>query len=236
MNKFFRITSVIMSAMLIAVLLTAGISAATTTVEIGNIEVPAEATTVKVPVNIKDNQGIIRVSAMVTYDESLTLTSVEAGDLGLESYSSDQAEDLAKNPYKIYFSAGAAIEDVTGNGVIAYLNFTLPQDAAVGTKYTISVSDGEAYNAALSTVSLAYTAGTITVRGETQLGDIDGDGSVDTEDDIALARYLAGWLEASEINVAVADLNSDGIVDPSDRIVLNRHVSDWAGYETLPLS
>ena len=71
---------------------------------------------------------------------------------------------------------------------------------------------------------------------DTIIGDVNGDGAVNTLDRIALARYLANWegYSADTIDMTAADVNGDGAVNTLDRIALARHLANWEGYEELP--
>ena len=74
---------------------------------------------------------------------------------------------------------------------------------------------------------------TITVKGnQGEVGDVNGDGVVNSRDVIALERWIAGW--PIEINMDAADVNGDGVVNSRDVMVLDRHFAGWPGYETLP--
>lgn len=66
-------------------------------------------------------------------------------------------------------------------------------------------------------------------------GDVDNNGTVDSNDSVVLARYLAKWTGYDEINEEDSDLNSDTVVDSTDSVILSRHLAKWTGYDTLPL-
>ena len=70
----------------------------------------------------------------------------------------------------------------------------------------------------------------ITVGGSSGiLGDVNGDGRVDSSDRLCLSRYLADW-EGYIIDPKASDVNRDGIVNASDRIYLARCLAGWDGY------
>ena len=71
---------------------------------------------------------------------------------------------------------------------------------------------------------------------EVLLGDVDGNGTVEPTDAVALARYNAKWSGYSEddINLANSDVDGVGGVDATDGVILSRYFAKWAGYETLP--
>ncbi|MDQ2086999.1 CotH kinase family protein [Herbivorax sp. ANBcel31] len=66
------------------------------------------------------------------------------------------------------------------------------------------------------------------------VGDINGDGIIDSTDYVLLSRYI---LDISDIPVdnklAVADLNSDGVIDSTDCVILQRYLLDTI--QELPL-
>ena len=66
------------------------------------------------------------------------------------------------------------------------------------------------------------------------IGDVNGDGAVNSADRIYLTRYLSKWDGFASIDEKSADVNADGKVNAKDRIILSRHIAKWQGYETLP--
>ncbi|MCM1059804.1 MAG: dockerin type I domain-containing protein [Eubacterium sp.] len=60
---------------------------------------------------------------------------------------------------------------------------------------------------------------------EVILGDVNGDGKVNGQDNILLNRYLANW--GNEIDMAAADMNGDGKVNGQDSIILARTLAGW---------
>ncbi|MBQ7821026.1 MAG: dockerin type I repeat-containing protein [Clostridia bacterium] len=68
-------------------------------------------------------------------------------------------------------------------------------------------------------------------------GDVDGNGAVESNDTVTLARYFAKWSGYTDIiNEANSDLNGDGNIDSTDNIILARYFAKWSGYETLPIA
>lgn len=63
-------------------------------------------------------------------------------------------------------------------------------------------------------------------------GDINGDGKVDLNDAIYLAKHILGW-SGYEVIQANGDINCDGKVDLNDAVYLAKHVAGWSGYEEL---
>jgi hypothetical protein len=63
-------------------------------------------------------------------------------------------------------------------------------------------------------------------------GDINGNGKVDINDAIYLAKHVAGW-SGYEVIKANGDINCDGNVNINDAIYLAKHVAGWSGYEKI---
>ena len=59
-----------------------------------------------------------------------------------------------------------------------------------------------------------------------QIGDIDGNGTINLKDATRLLRYLAGW--DVEVHIAAADTNGDGKVNMKDATHLMKYLSNWA--------
>ena len=65
------------------------------------------------------------------------------------------------------------------------------------------------------------------------VGDLGGDGKIDSSDALYLRRALAGW-DGYKLNFSAGDVNADGKLSADDIMVLERHVAGWKGYEQLP--
>ena len=61
-------------------------------------------------------------------------------------------------------------------------------------------------------------------------GDLTGDGKVNRQDRVYLARALAGWDSYPEPDSTIADLTGDGKVNRQDRVYLARALAGWDGY------
>lgn len=61
-------------------------------------------------------------------------------------------------------------------------------------------------------------------------GDVNGDGNINRQDRVFLARSLAGW-DGYSAATDTADINGDGNVNRQDRVYLARALAGWAGYE-----
>ena len=190
---------------------------------------------VKVTISLENNPGIISARLNVHYDSSvMTLVGIEdKGNLGATMHSNQFT-----NPYVLSWANDTILENIVFNGDIVTLVFDVAEDAQLG-EYAVSVSyDYDNYdicNFDQEKVKFNVVDGVVSVV-DTIIGDVNGDGAVNTLDRIALARYLANWegYTADTIDMIAADVNGDGAVNTLDRIALARHLGNWEGYEELP--
>ena len=56
-------------------------------------------------------------------------------------------------------------------------------------------------------------------------GDANGDGVIDTLDEVLLSQYLAEW--DVELDETAADANGDGIIDTLDEVLLSQYLAEW---------
>ena len=110
------------------------------TIVVGNAEaVPGE--TVRIPIELANNPGVVVMGIMVGYDENLTLLGFE--DTGL--LPGQLHSTVIENPQPLFWG-NTTSGNCTENGVIIYLEFKVADDAAPGT-YSITVTyDYENYD------------------------------------------------------------------------------------------
>ncbi len=190
---------------------------------------------IDVTISLANNPGIISMMLSLSYDNSyLTLTDVkDAGVLGSAMHS----DAYITVPYTLSWANDTATSNFMVNGNIVTLTFKVADDAPEGDIPIVinyNNSHYDIYNVDLQTVDFGITNGGITVT-KYIVGDVNGDGSVNSLDRATLARYLANWTGyAEKVVLEAADVNGDGSVNSLDRAILSRHLAKWSGYETLP--
>ena len=150
------------------------------TISVSDISADA-GDTVDVEVSLKENPGIITLSLLVKYDESvLKLTKVT--DTGLfpgKTHSSDY-----KQPYTLYWDNGSVAENITVEGKIATLTFEIAENAvSKDYKVEISCDSEDTINYGLNYVDFAVEGGVITVNGKNAEEGGDNSGSDDGSGD-----------------------------------------------------
>ena len=145
------------------------------TIKVSQTEAKA-GETVEITVSLENNPGIISMLLSVSYDKrTLTLKEVkDANALG----SSLHSDNMAANPYNLYWSNGTARTNLKSNGTIATLVFEVAEDAVTG-DYPIKVTydkrrDG-IFNFDMEPVDFAIENGGISVDGISN--DTQGTGS-----------------------------------------------------------
>ena len=58
------------------------------------------------------------------------------------------------------------------------------------------------------------------------VGDLNGDGYIDSKDCVILAQYLADW--SVHASVTAADCNGDGYVNAKDSVILAQYIAGWS--------
>lgn len=117
----------------------------------------SQGETVEMQLSISNNPGLIILNLQVSYNtEALELTSVTNGSI-LTGVCT-----VGLSAGKILLEAVNVNSDVTADGVLATLTFTVKSTAAVG-NYSVNVSTLSGSNAALNRVTPSAAEGTITV-------------------------------------------------------------------------
>lgn len=202
------------------------------TVNEGAISVGSAAskagTTIKVPVTITDNPGIAGFTMDLKYDRSvLTPKTATVGELLKDSgnFTSNleqegvSAADLEQ--VTVYWQDEV---NVTGDGVLFYLEFDISSEAKEGAYALRIETDNEKNvitNQELDDVKPDILDNVVIVS-DVLRGDVNQDGTVDLRDAIYLARYLARWKSATltQQQQKAADVRKDGVINVKDGVRL----------------
>lgn len=156
---------------------------------------------VTVELIIESNPGITDLDVTFTLPAGISIKSVAAGDMGTASVNGNVVSVTADTAF------GA-------DGCVAKVTFTATEEGDKTIALTATAKNGEEdITVSGSECVIVVKAAAVTVT----IGDVDGDGEVNTTDLAALKLHLAGTLEEVE---AGADLNDDGSVDTSDLAAL----------------
>ena len=136
----------------------------TPTFVVATANASAGATSVSVPVSIVKNPGILGMTLVVSYDESaMTLVNSANGDA--TSMLSFTKPKRYKSGSIFTWYGEALAEDEVVDGEVLVLTFNISADAADGT-YPVEVSytDGDIFDADLSSVNIAVKNGSIVIK------------------------------------------------------------------------
>lgn len=113
----------------------------------------------------------------------------------------------------VYINQAAAGED----GKLAFTgsDAAYPMTMTSGTYYVYLVGDGKEFLASAPAASFTYEAGYT-------LGDVNGDGSVDTSDALLALRIYVGTYSATDVQRKAADVSKDGVIDTTDALLMLR--------------
>ena len=206
---------------------TVGDRSLTPTITAGGVRTRAGGT-VTVPLTMANNPGVTGVTVWVGYDPLLTLTGTANGT-ALAGMSHTAGGDLTANPFSLSW---ASTDAVSGNGLLAELTFSVPEDAAEGT-YAISLScrNGDVIDGDLNDLDVELVSGGITVFAY-EPGDLNEDELINIKDVVLLMRYIAGGYGV-DLDDRYADLNRDALVSIKDVVLLMRFIAGGYGVELL---
>ena len=171
--------------------------------------------TIRVDVSISGNTGFAGLQFGLIYDSNyLTLSNVE-------THMPDFFTTVGNS---IVFDA---LENYVQDGVIATLVFKVAEDTPVG-KYGIQLRFMSASTDEFQIVKMTNAATTVVVESAV-LGDVNGDGYVNTVDLVMLRKYLASMdpeTKTSDIVVHKgADCNEDGVIDTIDLTFVRQYLA-----------
>lgn len=179
-------------------------------VEKTSVDIQLTDTTVDIPIAVEGNTGFISARFKVLCNSDyFTLTGVKIGDnftsLSLASEPISNG-DPAKNPYMISLEGDTIPGNITADGTLVTLTYTVKADTPL-TDYDFTISECEVTNFELKTVPFEVVNNALTVT--YMPGDINGDGKVNSKDINRLINYIAGVPDTKTIEASL-DVNGDG--------------------------
>lgn len=127
----------------------------------------------------------------------------------------DDGKNTVPTAENIYYINQKAAAD----GKLAFTNAggdsVYPMDLVNGTYSIYIVGDGKSFDATKADASFTYDAGYT-------LGDVNGDGSVDTSDALLALRIYVGTYSATDVQRKAADVSKDGVIDTTDALLMLR--------------
>ena len=186
--------------------------------------------TVRIPVQIENNPGIITAMLHLSYDtDVLELIGVENGEIFDDTYFTPGGS-LADMPYTTHWMDAHTHDAYTQNGTLATYIFRVRTDAPAGeTALTVTYEPDSTFNVDMTNVSFIVQNGAVTV--ERLPGDVDADGVITLRDVVQLRRFLADW--DVTINADGADVDADGLLTLQDCVRITRYLV--GGYEDMEL-
>ncbi len=178
--------------------------------------------TVTVSVTLENNPGIWGMDLEVNYDKTqLTLTNVTNGTVFAASEWT--AGNLAGDTYILSYEA-SGFDNITANGVLAVLEFTVNETATVDsvTEIIVSYDTGDIINVSFDDISPAVVNGGIKIV-DFVYGDLNGDGLVNKKDSLLMKMYLAD--NTTEIDTLAADVYADGNINKKDSLLLKQYLA-----------
>lgn len=177
---------------------------------------------VQVTVELKNNPGIWGMDLVVDYDKSqLTLTSVTNGTVFTASEWTPG--NLSGGKYILSYEA-SGFDNITANGVLATLEFTVSENATVDsfTSISLSYNVGDIINVSFDDLNVAIVSGGINIT-DFVYGDLNSDGLVNKKDSLLMKMYLAD--NSTTIDMQAADVYVDGSINKKDSLYLKQYLA-----------
>ena len=186
--------------------------------------------TVRIPVQIADNPGIITAMLHLTYDATvLELQGVENGEI-FDDANFTPGGSFNDMPYTVHWMDAYTHVPYTQNGLLVTYVFRVRTDAPIGeTVIHISYEPDSTFDVDMSNMAFDVQDGSVTV-GRIP-GDVNADGVITLKDVVQLRRFLANW--DVTISAANADVDADNTLTLQDCVRIMRYLA--GGYEDLDL-
>lgn len=191
--------------------------------------------TVTVDIELENNPGILGATLSVSWDDGLTLTGHESGEVFSElSYQGPSR--LVSGCNFIWY--GDAVSNII-DGTILTLTFNVTETAADAEIFDIEVTydSADILDQSYNPVELTVNNGSVRIV-TYKPGDVTDDDRINTLDLIKLSQYISDGKKTDPdgfnvtINESAADVNDDGRMNTLDLIWISQYISD--GCKTDP--
>lgn len=172
--------------------------------------------TVTVPIEIDDAQAIAGADITVHYDDTILI--VDSVDLATLTTGMNLVTNTS-TPGEILMSLADTAAIPSGSGALINIVFTVDPNAAQGSGSPITFHDAEIYDEMGATIPCSTSNGEISVPA---MGDISGNGDVESNDALLAMRYVVGLETFTEFQELVADVSADGRIRTNDAILILR--------------
>ncbi|MBM3211716.1 hypothetical protein FJZ33_05835, partial [Candidatus Poribacteria bacterium] len=192
----------------------------------------APGKSVTVPINISDASGVAGGDINVIYDPKvLKITEIKPTVLS----ASMNLVSNTNTSGKIILRLAGTNAITSGNGSLIDMIFTIDASAAVGTETPVRFESAEVFDANGNNIVIGTQNGKVKVISDCVKGDVNGDGSIKSNDAILTLRISAGLLVPTDQQLCAADYNNDKQVKSNDAILILRKSADLIAPEKGPI-
>ncbi|TYQ15815.1 UNVERIFIED_CONTAM: dockerin type I repeat protein [Acetivibrio alkalicellulosi] len=186
---------------------------------------------VKIPLNLTTMplKGINNVDFILRYNtDDLDILSIDAGDI-IENASLNFASQINENKGLLSFmftdESGTSAYNIRELGEYAIITARIKEEAQLGLSEIVLHSI--APTPWFCPIRLEFINGGVEITNNDLkiLGDLNGDGVINSKDYVLLKRYILEIIDELPVNdISVADLNGDGKIDSVDYTLLRRYI------------
>jgi hypothetical protein len=174
---------------------------------------------VTVPINITDAAGVAGVDVNVLYNANI----LKVASINQTTLSAGMS--LAQNTNtsgKIIIRLAQTNPIANGSGSLIDMVFNIDANVAVGTETPVRFESAEVFDVNAKTVVYGKQDGKVKIVADCIKGDVNGDGSIKSNDAILALRIAAQLLVPTAQQLCAADYNGDGAVKSNDAILILR--------------
>ncbi len=201
---------------------------------------------IQVPIVISGNPGIISIKVKITYDDTLLTLENAQGD----AFQGVSFGPLDANPFTVNWIDSLHGNNTT-DGNLVILTFRVNEGVEKGyTDILLEVDQNDVFNNDLQPCHFMLVKGGVTIQGETQdpstptdiptdtniptpsdtptptepdLGDINGDKTINAKDALVALKYAVGKCVLTPQEVILADVNKDNFVNAKDALEILKY-------------
>ena len=178
---------------------------------------------ITIDVLIKNNPGVWGMDLTVSYDSSmLTLTNVVNGKV---FSASEWTKSVINNNKYILSYEASGFDNVNTNGVLATLEFTVNENAKVGSSSEIKTTynKGDIINSNFEDLNFNTISSKIDIINFIY-GDINGDGLINKKRFVIIKKCILLIIQLKLIKKA-ADVYADGSINKKDSLRLKQYLA-----------
>lgn len=173
--------------------------------------------TVRVPVSISNNKGLMGYKLNFSYDADILEPVAVTGSFGGRLFNNI---GLNEGSFDVLWNDS---EDTADDGEMLVIEFNVVSNTFSTTQIDVSYSQPDTFNEDYENVELVCNGSNVAVNA--LKGDVDLNGTVSDADYTLYGEYIASTEDFNNIQNLIGDIDGDGVVDAFDMFYLDRIIN-----------